>query len=459
MPWPTTTAFSESIQNPGVCFRGNSELAGSAAATTPRGLPLVYSGNFACVYKVKEAMGKDVAVRCFTREVRDQQQRYDRLSEYLKTALPETFVDFEYLPQGILVKSQWYPIVKMDWANGEPLDKFVRQNLDKPDAISGVAARWRGAVGSLRGLGIAHNDLQHGNVMVQADNRLHLVDYDGIFLPQFQGELSPEIGHKNYQHPQRSAKNYDAQIDNFPALVVYLSLLALRADPKLWDRFYNDDNLLLTNKDYEAPKESECFQALQQSPNETVRKLAVQLERYCALPVEQVPDLESILGVAPPLRPAIAAPSATPAASPASPGAYQSRRRNSQGQPQPQQPASPVSSLTKCPQCGRNNDKGLIYCVNSSCQATLLTTTRICSCRSHIPSNARFCPVCGSPTGPTRRRAAPAWQPAPPANPAPRPVSRPVSRPAPAAGKTCSSCRSPMSAAAIYCTRCGVVSI
>ena len=453
MPWPTTTAFSESIQNPGVCFGGNSELAGGTAATTPRGLPLVYSGNFACVYKVKEARGKDVAVRCFTREVRDQEQRYDRLSEYLKAVLPETFVDFEYLPQGILVKSQWYPIVKMDWANGEPLDKFVRQNLDKPNAISGVAARWRGAVGSLRGLGIAHNDLQHGNVMVQADNRLHLVDYDGIFLPQFQGEPGPEIGHKNYQHPQRSAKNYDAQIDNFPALVVYLSLLALRADSKLWDRFYNDDNLLLTNKDYEAPQESECLQALKQSPDETVRKLAVQLERYCALPVEQVPDLESILGGAP-LRPAMAAPAVNPVPPPAATGAYQSRRRNPQGQlqpPQSPQPVSPASPLAKCPKCGHNNDKGLIYCVNSSCLATLLTTTRICACRSHIPSNARFCPVCGRQQGQPAAAPAPVRQPAPPANPAPRP--------APAAGKTCSNCRSPMSAVAIYCTRCGVVSI
>ena len=155
-----------------------------------------------------------------------------------------------------MVKGQWYPIVRMDWASGEPLNRFIRNNLGNSDAIADVARRWRGEVmAPLRGLNIAHNDLQHGNVMVEANGRLHLVDYDGIFLPRFQGEPSPEIGHKNYQHPQRSAGNYDDQIDNFPAFVIYLSLLALRADQSLWDRFYNDDNLLLTQRDYSNPEE------------------------------------------------------------------------------------------------------------------------------------------------------------------------------------------------------------
>ena len=294
MPWPTLTYFSEAVQNPRVCFRGT-ELEGGDVAVTPRGLPLVYSGAFACVYKVSTEKGT-FAVRCFTREVKDQHSRYNDLSEYLRDVRPPAFVGFEYREEGIRLGGSWYPIVKMDWVEGEPLSKFVGAKLNASQALRGIAAQWRGGViPNLHGLGIAHNDLQHGNVMVQGDGNIRLVDYDGIFLPQFQGQRSPELGHKNYQHPQRSAIDYADYIDNFPSLVIYLSLLAVASDPGLWS-FYNDDNLLFTGNDYADPGRSEIFNRLRNSPDSTVAKLTGYLEECCHHPVGQVPDLETILG-------------------------------------------------------------------------------------------------------------------------------------------------------------------
>ena len=76
--------------------------------------------------------------------------------------------------------------------------------------------------------------------MVQEQGALRLVDYDGI-LPRFEGEDSPELGHKHHQHPRRSTQDYHAGMDNFPSLVVYLSLLPLGSDRQLWDRFYNEE--------------------------------------------------------------------------------------------------------------------------------------------------------------------------------------------------------------------------
>ena len=294
MPWPPLTAFSEAIQNPQVCFKGT-ELEGGKVAVSPRGMPLVYSGAFACVYKVSAEDGT-FAVRCFTREVKDQESRYSQLSDYLRAASPDSFVQFKYVERGISLKGDWYPIVKMDWVEGEPLNKFVESKLNEPDTLRGIAAKWRGrTTASLRGLNIAHNDLQHGNVMVQRDGDIRLVDYDGIFLPQFRGDPSPELGHKNYQHPLRSEQDYDGYIDNFPSLVIYLSLLALAADPDLWSLFYNEDNLLFTKDDYTDPDHSDLFLRLRNSPDESARSLTGYLHKCCSLQIEQVPDLETIL--------------------------------------------------------------------------------------------------------------------------------------------------------------------
>ncbi len=300
MPWPSIQDFTRAVQTPDVCFEGM-DLADGKPGLDPRGIPLVYSGSFAAVYPV-ECGSEKYAIRCFIREVKDQQQRYDKLSKHLQQkainqqkAMSELFSSFKYLQQGIRVNGEWYPVVRMKWVEGKPLDQFVEDNLKKPDSIGRVCARWRDVNSSLRRSGIAHNDLQHGNVMVQGDGGIRLVDYDGIFLPEFQGQPSPELGHQNYQHPKRKSDDYGDYVDNFPALVIYLSLFALSKAPDLWERFNNEDNLILKKSDYIYPASSECIRSLKNNPDRKVQFLAGRLEDCCSMPVDQVPNLWEIL--------------------------------------------------------------------------------------------------------------------------------------------------------------------
>ena len=414
MPWPSITDFTGVVQNPELCF-SDPELAGGIVERHPdRGTPLVYSGNFAAVYAVESGQGDKYAVRCFTREVRDQQQRYGDLNDYLMGVKPAAFVDFQYREHGIQIKGEWYPIVRMEWVDGKRLDKFAEDNLSSPDAIRDICARWRGSNASLRGLGIAHNDLQHGNIMVQTDGAIRLVDYDGIFLPAFQGEPSPELGHQHYQHPLRTASDYHEQVDNFPALVIYLSLLALSYDPGLWQRFYTQENLLLTKADYADPSNSQCLSALKGNPDPTVRYLAEYLEEYCSRPLDQVPELESILrsvpaapAAAPPAPPAMpAAPSPGPAPAAGGDSSYLSVLLGGQPTQPPaaagqsvvaQPPAQAVGPVMACPKCNLANPVDLVYCDDEGCAAVLYPGSRSCAyCGESIPVNGEFCPECGS---------------------------------------------------------------
>ena len=130
MAWPPPVDFRDAVQNPQNCFEVP-DLAHGTTAVTRMGTPVVWSGNFACVFKVATP-GGDVAVRCFTREVKDQEQRYGHLSDYLRGVRPSSFVGFEYVERGIRVKGEWYPIVRMDWAEGDRLDKFIEGHLDRP---------------------------------------------------------------------------------------------------------------------------------------------------------------------------------------------------------------------------------------------------------------------------------------------------------------------------------------
>ena len=291
---PTRHEYTAAMQNPGQRFL-DPELSAGRTVRKGSGQPVVYSGQFASVYRLV-GNRRERAVRCFVSEAPDRQQRYRAMSDYLCMLHPPGFVDFEYLDRELLVGGERHPVVKMDWVEGETLDKYVGANRNDAGAMRDLARRWLELMTALQDLSMAHNDLQHGNVIVAPSGEIRLVDYDGVFVDTFQGQPSPELGHRNYQHPARTARDYDRNIDNFPALVIHLSLTAVGSDPTLWDRFHNGDNLLFTRKDLENPGATPLWSALASCPDPTVRKLTTELRRYCRLPVARAPTLGQVLG-------------------------------------------------------------------------------------------------------------------------------------------------------------------
>ena len=94
--------------------------------------------------------------------------------------------------------------------------------------------------------------------MPAADGKLalKLIDYDGMYVPALAGTPSGELGHPNYQHPERLRRRaYNADVDRFSHLVIYSAvhcLLVGRRD--LWQRFNNDENLLFREQDFRRPE-------------------------------------------------------------------------------------------------------------------------------------------------------------------------------------------------------------
>ena len=290
MTWPTHTDYQDAIQNPLICFAEDDLKAGTAACDM-LGLPRVTSGNFASVYELSAA-DKRFAVRCFVRQVMGQQGRYARLCEHLGKLKMPWLVDFNYYLKGIMVRGEWYPIVKMDWVEGSPLNTWIEDNINNPEKLRSLAAQWRTMVNDMRKNHLAHGDYQHGNVMVTTKDELRLVDYDGMYCPAFGKGRSPELGHANFQHPRRLPEHYDDSIDNFSAIVIYMSLLALAEEPALWKDFYTVDNLLLTSGDYKNPQNSKAFTRLLASKNPVVKQLAALIKDSSMRSIQDVPWFE-----------------------------------------------------------------------------------------------------------------------------------------------------------------------
>jgi predicted flap endonuclease-1-like 5' DNA nuclease len=162
----------------------------------------------------------------------------------------------------------------MEWVKGELLNEYIRKHLGNSIALLDLAKRWFSMVTALQAAGIAHGDLQHGNVVV-VNGELRLIDYDGMYVPTLAGRASNEVGHRNYQHPQRTEFDFGISTDNFAAWVIYITLLALSIDPGLWHRVQGgDEYLLFRREDFADPLSSATFALLSKHSDQRLETLA-----------------------------------------------------------------------------------------------------------------------------------------------------------------------------------------
>jgi hypothetical protein len=292
--YPTPSDYQEAVQVPGSAF-ADPALQTADPRTNVLGLPQPITGAFAAVFPMTTDTGRRVAVKCFLTEVPEQQTRYETVSSHLNEVDLDALVDFDYQPEGIRVAGTDYPILKMEWVEGTVLNRFVREHLDAPDTLARLAEAWADLMDDLEAETLAHGDLQHGNVLVQTAGehlRLRLVDYDTTYVPALEGWRSAEVGHRNYQHPDRTDADFGPFLDRFPGLAIYTALRACAVQPDLWDQYDTGENLLFRDADFYDPEQSPLFDDL--AALEPTADLAEALRTACYVEPADVPPLSDV---------------------------------------------------------------------------------------------------------------------------------------------------------------------
>jgi pimeloyl-ACP methyl ester carboxylesterase len=301
MPWPQPTDYNAAMQNPALSLT-DPELRQARVVTNALGLPSLHSGNFADVYQLRGADGQSWAVKCFTREVPGLALRYRSVSEHLRRVRRPFLVDFTWLEQGVRVRGEWFPVLKMRWVEGLTLNQFVEEYLGHGTALNQLASLWLKLARELRDAHLGHGDLQHGNVLLvpgkhETSLALRLIDYDGMWVPELAGKPSGEVGHPNYQHPQRLRDGgYGPEVDRFALLAVYTALRAMTASGKaLWKKYDSGENLLFREADFHDPSRSKLLLELAGHADPAVRALAGHLLVALRRPPEETPRLDEII--------------------------------------------------------------------------------------------------------------------------------------------------------------------
>ena len=213
MAWPSATDFIEAVQDLRVSVE-DEELRGGEVVRTPLGLPMLWSGNFADVYKIHcPATGNTWALKCFTRQVQGLQERYRCIAAHLEQAQLPFTVDFQYLEHGIRIGGERFPVLKMRWVEGLTLNQFVEEHLERPaepqDALGPVGEAGGAAPrGGHRPRRLAARQRDPGARWSGGSLALRLIDYDGMYVPALAGTPSGEVGHPGLPASAAAARGH-----------------------------------------------------------------------------------------------------------------------------------------------------------------------------------------------------------------------------------------------------------
>ena len=253
MNYPLISEYIEAIKSAEDNFK---ELSYLRPVLGDDGLPVMSAGGFSVVFKMKdEQNGKFYAVKCFTKEQKGRNESYKLIADELEYISSNYLTSIKFYEKDLFVDSSQtaeteFPVLLMDWVDGEPLDKFVHDNANDQYALEMLSYRFGKLSAWLLTQPFAHGDLKPDNILVKRDGSIVLVDYDGMYVPAMKGQKARELGSPNFRHPSRTENSFDERIDDFSIALIALSLKAFSLNTELISEYCTNDFMLFGVEDY-----------------------------------------------------------------------------------------------------------------------------------------------------------------------------------------------------------------
>ena len=263
-----------------------------------RGRLIAYAGGFSVVFPYETSSGEKWVFRCWHSEVSNSRKRYEIISEAIKNSNLDFLCGFEYVDEGIIVDGVIYPTIRMRWIDGVTMKDYICQNRDSKVILQELADNFLRMTRALHLLSFAHGDLQHGNILVDKNHQIYLVDYDSFYCPQLRGEPDNVTGLPDYQHPARKTnKTVSEKLDYFSELVIYMSILAIAEAPYLVAKYRVEDadRLLFSKDDFEDLTNSLVYKDLQSLGNKFQDLLDILEEYLKCKSIDELSPFETFL--------------------------------------------------------------------------------------------------------------------------------------------------------------------
>ncbi|MDE6226952.1 MAG: protein kinase [Muribaculaceae bacterium] len=186
MEYPLISEYREAILAAEDNFN---ELVSLRPVLDSHGDPVMSSGNFAVVFKMRdENDGKLYAVKCFTKDQQGRDESYRKIADEMEVVSSSYILPLRYLENELFVDSdqcdcEEFPVVVMEWVEGETLDAYLMRNLNDKYELEMLSYRFNRMSAWLLAQPFAHGDLKPDNILVRKDGSLVSQDRRESFSP------------------------------------------------------------------------------------------------------------------------------------------------------------------------------------------------------------------------------------------------------------------------------------
>ena len=265
MQYPLISEYIDAIRSAEDNF---DKLSSLRPVLDSNGNPVMSVGNFAVVFKMKDVFNDRIfAVKCFIKEQEQRSEYYRLISEELSYVSSPYLLHVRYLERELFVccescDEEEFPVLVMEWVEGQPLDAYLKQHIDDTYDLQMLAYRFCKMGAWLLSQPFAHGDLKPDNILVREDGALVLVDYDGMYVSTMEGREACELGSPDFRHPLRDKESFDEHIDDFSIATIALSLKSIALSPQLYHQYGAADRLLFSANDYHDIGQSPALKAI-----------------------------------------------------------------------------------------------------------------------------------------------------------------------------------------------------
>ena len=170
MSYPLISEYIEAIISAEANFE---ELSYLRLVLGDDGLPVLTSGNFAVVFKMKdEQSGKLYAVKCFTKEQEGRSNSYKLIANELEYVSSNYLTPIKYYKRELFVdtdnsEENEFPVLLVDWREGKTLDVYIKEDINNQYVLEMLAYQFNKLATWLITQPFAHGDLKPDNITMK----------------------------------------------------------------------------------------------------------------------------------------------------------------------------------------------------------------------------------------------------------------------------------------------------
>ncbi len=229
---PSSEEYIDAFIKQTFCFRTLKDLK----ITQDNNRVVYFKGSNSVVFKMQDLhTGKNYAIKCYTCVKYDIYNRLEVIKEKLRLVESPYLVKMKIVYNELNIKVNaltdegiyYYPIVIMDWVDGDTLDKYHPKSEKLEDDFKHLINSYKAMSSWLLEQNFSHGDISPKNILVTKDNNTLLIDYDNVvfsgedFVPVSVDRLKDE----DFCNPYQTSRKYENNIDNFSLVSIMISLI------------------------------------------------------------------------------------------------------------------------------------------------------------------------------------------------------------------------------------------